>query len=180
MISGQAVSLTELREGDRDALFRWINDPDVVHFNAPYSPVHSPNHAQWFENLAKDKSRIIFAIRTADSAKLVGTIQLADIHPIHRSAELIIRIGTEANRGIGLGSEAVKLLVQFGFQHRNLLRIWLRVFADNVRAIRSYEKAGLVREGVQRRACFINGRWRDLVMMAVLRENLETNGPSVG
>jgi RimJ/RimL family protein N-acetyltransferase len=142
--------------------------------------VHSPNHAEWFENIAKDNLRIIFAIRPANSAKLIGTIQLTDIHPIHRSAELIIRIGAEENRGIGFGAEAVGLLVRFAFQERNLQRIWLRVFADNVRAIRAYEKAGLVHEGVQRRACFINGRWRDLVMMAILRENIDTDGTNVG
>lgn len=173
------VSLTELRDADRDVLFRWINDPDVVQFNTSYSPVHSSVHADWFENVTKDSSRVIFAIRVAGSSKLVGTIQLIDIHPIHRSAELIIRIGDEENRGMGLGSEAVKLLVQFAFQHRNLQRIWLRVFAVNVRAIRAYERAGLVHEGVQRRACFINGRWRDLVMMAILRENIDMDGSNV-
>lgn len=170
MLMGDRVALTELRRSDTEALFRWINDPETVRFNAPYSPVHEPGHFAWFDQVTTDARRIIFGIRSLGDAQIIGVLQLVNLHPIHRSAELIIRIGKDSNRGKGLGSEAVQLGIRYGFQHRNLQRVWLRVFADNLRAIRAYEKAGMEREGLLRRSCYIDGGWRDEVVMAALAE----------
>jgi RimJ/RimL family protein N-acetyltransferase len=168
MLKGDAVALTELRMEDSETLFHWINDPDVVRFNAPFSPIHEPNHAAWFDAVVKAPDRIVFAIRRVDAPAILGVLQLADLHPIHRSAELIVRIGEERHRGRGLGSEAVRLAIDFAFRHRNLQRVWLRVFGDNPRAIRAYEKAGLTIEGRLQRSCFVDGAWVDEIIMARL------------
>lgn len=170
MIEGKLVLLTELRDEDSRLLFQWINSPEIVHFSAPYTPIHSPNHQAWFDAVTKATDRVIFAIRTVSECSLIGMVQLIGIHPIHRSAELVIRIGDEARRNEGRGSEAVKLITDFAFKHRNLQRVWLRVFADNSRAIRAYEKAGFKVEGTMVHACFIDGRWRDETIMATLRD----------
>ena len=168
MLTGTRIALTELRRTDLETLFAWINDPDTVRFNAPYSPVHEPGHSAWFDKVVNDPARIVFGIRELNNGRIIGVLQLIDLHPIHRSAELIVRIGSDDDRGRGYGSEAVRLATDFAFRDRNLQRVWLRVFSDNVRAIRAYEKAGLQEEGILRRACFIDGRWRDEVIMAVL------------
>jgi RimJ/RimL family protein N-acetyltransferase len=172
MLIGTKIALTELRRTDSETLFAWINDPDSVRFNAPYSPVHETGHLAWFDKVMNDPTRIVFGIRELGSGRILGVLQLTDLHPIHRSAELIIRIGSDEDRGQGYGSEAVRLAADFAFRDRNLQRVWLRVFSDNVRAIRVYEKAGLQQEGFLRRACFIDGRWRDEVIMAILSESV--------
>jgi len=170
MITGETIALTELRLSDSNTLLRWINDPETVRFNAPFTPVHESRHAVWFDGIEADPSRIVFAIRGLGEPRIIGLVQLADINPIHRSAELIIRIGEERDRNRGAGSEAVRLATSFAFRDRNLQRVWLRVFADNRRAIRAYEKAGLQVEGTLRRAAFIGGLWRDETIMAILAD----------
>src|SRR5215203_106819 len=109
MFKGQNVVLTEVRRDDSDALYRWINDAETVRFNAPYAPVPWTNHMAWFEGFGRDASRVIFAIRESADGPAIGTIQLIDIHRVHRTAELIIRLGSEEHRGKGLGTEAIKL-----------------------------------------------------------------------
>ncbi len=168
MLIGERVALTELRRTDLETLFAWINDPDTVRFNAPYSPVHEIGHLAWFDKVTNDPTRIVFGIRDLDSGRILGVLQLINLQPIHRSAELVIRVGSDDDRGRGYGTEAVRLATDFAFRDRNLQRIWLRVFSDNARAIRVYEKAGLRQEGLLRRSCFIDGRWRDEIIMAVL------------
>ena len=49
-----------------------------------------------------------------------------------------------------------------------MTRVELEVFASNTRAIRLFEGAGFVREGVKRRARLLDGRADDLVGMARL------------
>ena len=153
-----------------NALFRWINDPKTVRLNSPFAPIHEPNHRSWFDAVTRDADRIVFAIRELNRSEIIGVIQLVDIHPIHRSAELIIRIGEEGYRNKGFGTEALQLAVKFAFEDRNLQRIWLHVFSSNGRAIKAYEKAGFRQEGVLRRACYISGGWVDLVIMAMLAD----------
>jgi len=172
VLAGTKAALTALRRDDAETLLGWINDPATVRFNAPFAPVHEPAHLDWFERVTADSARIIFGIRDVVSMRLVGVVQLVDIHPIHRSAELIIRIGSDGDRGQGYGTEAVRLAASFAFRDRNLQRVSLKVFADNARAIRAYEKAGLQQEGVLRRAAFIDGRWCDEVVMAILANPL--------
>ncbi|MCJ7435442.1 MAG: GNAT family N-acetyltransferase, partial [Anaerolineales bacterium] len=69
----------------------------------------------------------------------------------------------------GLGTEAMTLLLRIGFETLNLNRIFLRVYADNSRAVRSYEKAGFILEGTLRQAVYKKGRYEDLHIMSVLR-----------
>ncbi len=166
---GAEIALTETRAEDKEALFRWINDAATVHFNAPYRPVGWESHSAWFGALGSNPSRIEFAIRRREAPEIIGLLQLVDIHPVHRSAELIIRIGEEQRRGKGYGTEAVKLALTFAWNDLNLNRVWLRVFANNKRAIRAYEKAGLQQEGRMRRAAYIDGAWLDEIIMAALR-----------
>ncbi len=111
---------------------------------------------------------MIFGIRLLEGGSLIGTCQLHAIDPIHRTAELQIRIAP-SHHGQGYGTEAVGLLLDHAFKDLNLHRVQLHVFATNARAIRVYEKAGFAREGVLLEAAYIDGKYVDVVVMGVLR-----------
>jgi len=72
----------------------------------------------------------------------------------------------------GLGTDAVRTLCRFGFDHMNLQRIELDVFDTNPRARRAYEKVGFVLEGTRRQAQFVGGRNVDSHLMGLLAEEL--------
>jgi RimJ/RimL family protein N-acetyltransferase len=164
------VYLSALTNNDSEQLFKWINNSELVLFNSFYKPVHEPSHDKWFKSIVEKENFIIFGIRLADDNKLIGSCQLLNIHPIFRSAEIQIRIGETAELSRGYGSEAVHKLLEYGFIHLNLHRIYLHVFADNIRAIKAYEKAGFAKEGLQRQAAFIGGNYKDILMMGILKD----------
>lgn len=151
-------------------LFRWINDPETVRFNAPFKPVHDTQHAAWLASLADRRDAVIFGIRLTRGDKLIGSCQLQAIDRVHASAELQIRIGESNARGRGYGVEAISHLVEFAFRDLNLHRVWLQVFATNARAVSAYEKAGFEREAVMRDGAFIDGRFVDVIVMARLND----------
>ncbi|WP_261334018.1 GNAT family N-acetyltransferase [Rhizobium leguminosarum] len=68
----------------------------------------------------------------------------------------------------GLGSESIRLVLEHAFTHLRLHRIGIRVLAYNTRAIRAYQKCGIVQEGREREAAFVNGSWHDDIMMGLL------------
>ena len=172
------IRLTAIAEEDLPELYRWISDADLVHYNSPFRLVHERDHHEWFERTRRDPCRVLFAIRPYRRRRLVGLLQLFDIDPVHRSAELSIRIGAEQDRSRGAGRAAVDLALQHAWRELNLRRVWLRVFSTNQRAIAAYRRAGFHDEGRLREAAYIDGTWADVMLMGCLRSQHKTRQPA--
>ncbi|MDF2630474.1 MAG: putative acetyltransferase [Symbiobacteriaceae bacterium] len=161
-------------ELDTDDRYRWLNDPDTVRYLGMRPARLSREEVRSYLEKCADSARDIaeFAIETSDGCHIGGTCLRAFNHTA-RSAEFGICIGEEDFRGQGYGTEVTRLMVKIGFEEFNLNRIWLHVSADNPAGVRAYEKAGFQREGWLRQHGFINGKYYDAYLMAVLREEYE-------
>ena len=62
-------------------------------------------------------------------------------------------------------------MVAHCFDTLHLHRLFLRVHADNLQAIKSYEKAGFVQEAYLHDDVYVNGEYKDIVLMAVINPN---------
>jgi RimJ/RimL family protein N-acetyltransferase len=169
MLIGQHITLGPLVPEDFGPFFCWANDAATAQLDFAYRPVDMMAHQQWWDSIGKDPGKVVFAIRKKDAPVIIGYVQITGINPTHRSAEIGIRIGTEQDRNQGFGREALRLGVDFCWNHLNLNRAHLIVFKHNHRAISAYRAAGFKKEGVLRKAAFIGGDWVDLVPMAILR-----------
>ena len=79
-------------------------------------------------------------------------------------------IGNDENRGKGAGTFATKEMLNHAFYNLNLHRVELTVLDDNSRAINLYEKVGFVKEGTKRQCNFKQGKFVDMHMYSMLRE----------
>ncbi|WP_337268662.1 GNAT family N-acetyltransferase [Oryzifoliimicrobium ureilyticus] len=70
-------------------------------------------------------------------------------------------------RGQGIGQRLMTAVLDQARQ-AGFIRVELAVHADNTRAIALYEKVGFQKEGVKRRSVFIDGHFKDTVMMALM------------
>lgn len=168
MTQESPVRLRAIRNDDSESLFRWVNDSRLARFSAPYRPVHEPAHEDWLRGLAGDRSKVAFAIEETETGRLVGIVQLVDIHDVHRNAEMRIRIGDPDARGRGFGSASLRLLLDHAWRDLGLHRVYAYVFATNERAIASYARVGFEQEGRLRDAAFIDGAWCDVLVVAAL------------
>lgn len=173
MHKAQDVYLAPLSVDDAPILHGWINERAEVLRSASYRPIAYRQHLAWMEGITGRSDATIFAIRRIVGDDLVGTCQLHGVSAVDRTAELQIRLGVVAERGKGLGTQAVRLLLDYGFLDLNLQRIYLHVIATNTAAIRVYEKTGFVHEGLLRRAAYVDGAYVDLAFMAILREEYD-------
>ena len=167
------VFVGPVQPDDLPAMFRWINDRDLVVLSGPYHPVSAREHEEWFREIQGRADVVLLAIRLATTGELIGTAQLHSIHAVHRQAELQIRIADPSHRSKGYGGSALRLLLRVAFDDLNLNRVMLHVFADNAAAIRAYEKVGFIQEGVLREGAFIAGAFVDTVVMGILRHEYE-------
>jgi RimJ/RimL family protein N-acetyltransferase len=168
MLIGKQVCLSELTDQDRDKLFAWINTAPLVRLGSPFRPVHAPEHRDWFKRVTEDRERVIFGIRVLPGRTLIGVVQLINLHPVHRNAELLIRIGARGQHGQGYGVETVRMILAFAWNDLNLHRVTAQAFADNRRAIACYAKAGFAEEGRLREAAYVDGRWKAIVVMGAV------------
>lgn len=163
------IAIGPVLPNDTATLFLWLNDVELANLDLAFRPVDWMSYNAWLTDFTGNPSQVLFAIRHVSHAKIIGFVVLKSIQPVHRWAELGVRIGQVADRGKGYGTEATKLAVKYAWNHLNLNRVQLSVFAHNSRAIRAYTAAGFEIEGVQRQAAFINGEWVDQVLMGILR-----------
>jgi RimJ/RimL family protein N-acetyltransferase len=175
MLIAKHITIGPLVPEDFGALFCWANDATAARLDFAYRPIDMMAHQQWWDSLGKDPTKVVFAIRKIDRPVIIGYVQIVGINSTHRSAEIGIRIGSETERGQGFGKEALRLAVDFCWDHLNLNRVQLVVFKHNDRAMRAYKAAGFKKEGVLRKAAFIGGAWVDLVPMAILRPAVKRN-----
>lgn len=173
ILRGQWVVLRELREEDLPRLQRWWNDPAVaVLQTASIRPQPTEKVADTFRGWSgnQDGSSVGFSVVKADSEDLVGHVALWGASPQTRCATLGIILGPE-HTARGLGTDALRVLVRYGFTEMGLHRIQLGVFGFNSRAIAAYRKVGFREEGRRREAIFHDGRFHDEVLMGLLEND---------
>jgi RimJ/RimL family protein N-acetyltransferase len=170
ILVGTLVRLRGVRDDDLPTLAKWAMDPGRM--ATLTSSVAPPSEASAKERIAKwsvnDKDDLGFAIETlADRPVLVGNIGLWGARPKDRCATIGIALGRDYI-GRGYGSDAMRVIVDYGFREMGLHRIQLDVAPFNPAGIRAYEKAGFVEEGRRRESVWHDGRWYDEVMMSIL------------
>lgn len=176
IIYGERVRLRAVERDDVKRFFEWVNDPEVTFGLSLYLPMSMTDEERWFERASsREPNEKPFAIdvRAGDGWRLIGNCTFFDLDNVAHSAEIGIMIGEKAVWNQGLGTDTMFLLLRHGFETLNLNRIALKVYADNPRAIRTYEKAGFVHEGTQREAVFKRGKFGDVHMMSILHREWE-------
>ena len=172
IIYGKRVRLRAVEREDVNKFHEWVNDPEVTRGLALYLPMSFSDEENWFNSLAKRDQRekpLAIEIRKGKNWKLIGNCGVFDLDSVNRSAELGILIGDKSEWNKGYGSEVMSLLVKHCFETLNLNRAFLKVYTENIRAVRSYEKAGFVLEGRLREAVYKFGKYDDVLIMSVLR-----------
>jgi len=168
MIQGERVILRAIERQDLPNYVHWFNDPEVLAFFGRYQPMSLAEEEKWYEAMLSDSSVRNLAVEF--EGRHVGGCGFGRIDGRNASAEVGLFIGLPELWDQGLGYDALRALLRFGFEQMNLHRIYLRVFAGNERAVHLYEKLGFQREGCWRDAEFRHGRYHDMLWMSVLRE----------
>lgn len=122
----------------------------------------------YVERIVKENSRYDFLIINSKD-QIIGESVLNEIDFDTKSASFRIALFKGEYFGKGIGSEAIKMTLQFGFEKLNLHRIELEVFSFNKRAYTAYRNAGFVEEGRKRDGKFINGEYCDVIIMGILQ-----------
>jgi RimJ/RimL family protein N-acetyltransferase len=172
MIRGERVWLRASERADFTSEPVPVDDAETGHFLGLKVPV-GPDGAADFAQLVmaqQGKTLYSFSICLLNDRRAIGNVTLRDVDRENGSAEMSIVITDKALQGRGYGTDALNCVVDVGFGELRLERIYLYVFDYNVRARRSYEKAGFQVEATLRRSRFHRGVHHDVHLMSILRD----------
>ena len=169
LLTGRRVRLRPLHDSDLAVLEAWWEDPSWMPLQqgavrpAPLGRAREL-FTVWSTNSTPGAAG--FSIVDVDD-RLIGHITLYGATVPERAATLAVMVGPEFT-GRGLGTDAVAVMLRYGFLEMGLNRIELTVWGFNDRAVRAYRRCGFVVEGRRREAVYHNGVFSDQIIMSVL------------
>lgn len=178
MLIGERIKLVPTKREYVEFYLKWINDPEITQYLVMFRPMTKEMEENWYDNLTTRENDFLFAIVipiNIKEEKLIGNCGIHQVNWKDRIGLLGIMIGEKDYWGKGYGTDAVGLLLDYGFNTLNLNRIELLVHDFNERAIKCYEKLGFVKEGSKRQAVFINGDYHDTFIMGMLSQEWKKN-----
>lgn len=177
IIYGKRIRLRAPTRADIPQFVDWLNDDEVTAGLLLYLPMSLEDEEAWFEGMRQRPSYehpMVIEVKTEDGQyQPIGNCGFHNLDWRVRTMEVGIFIGEKSLWNKGYGTEAMELILKHGFETMNMNRIYLQVFDNNPRAIRSYEKAGFVHEGRQRQAAYRGGHYFDVLLMSVLRSEYD-------
>lgn len=183
-LTGERVQLRPFTADDVPAMAEILADPELLRLTGSVSnsaDAHSassePDGAlrAWYGSRDDHADRLDLAIIDRAAGLLVGEVVLNELDADNESCNIRILIGA-AGRSRGLGTEAMRLMVDHAFSSTDLYRLELGVFAFNPRAIRVYEKVGFVTEGRRRGAFRFDDERIDDIVMSIIRPEWTAGG----
>lgn len=162
------VWLRLMTRKDTDDIVRWRNQDFVRERFLYRKPFTVQGHLHWIRTQVETGHVVQMMICLPKVATPVGSVYFRDIDRENRKAEYGIFIGERTALGKGLGTETARLALDYAFHELGLHRVMLRVLSDNVRARRSYARAGFVEEAHLHDDVFLDGAFRDVILMAAI------------
>ncbi|WP_342434043.1 GNAT family protein [Neobacillus sp. FSL H8-0543] len=174
MIETERLILREVTTADAADMLSYLSDKNVVkHMGlVPFQTVEDVlDEISWYQSIYNEGTGIRWGITLKDSGKVIGSCGFLNMLSKHNRAE----VGYELSKdhwGKGIASEALEAVVNYGFHHFQLERIQALIEPANVSSQKLVERQGFVREGLLRHYEYTNGKFDDLYMYSILKEEI--------
>jgi len=172
MLKGESITLRPVREIDLDQLYVYHLDIDNRGDYFPRGILAQPAFRKQFQETgfwSKDDGMLIIV---SSNEEILGHIEFFKTVNYLDEYELSYQIYTAEQRGKGITTEAVKLLVRYLFETKRVNRIRLVIHPDNLASRRLAEKCGFKHEGTARGAWYNKGTHQDVEIYAILHEDV--------
>ena len=171
-LTGNKCYLSPMDTDDAEKYTEWLNDLDLLINLQLYSSVIGvEGEKALLGDLAKGHN---YSIVDLEKNELIGNCGFLEIDHINQTAEAGIFIGDKNYRNRGYGTEALSLLIDYGFKALNLHNIMLKVYEYNAIAIKCYEKTGFRQIGKRRESLHRNREKHHILFMDILPEDFYT------
>ncbi|SEJ69993.1 ribosomal-protein-alanine N-acetyltransferase [Bhargavaea ginsengi] len=174
-LTTERLLLRAATPADADDMLRYLSDPEVMKHTGMelfQTAEDVLDEIRWYRSLVEEGSGIRWGIALKESGKMIGSCGFHNREPKHFRAEIGYELSPE-HWGKGIASEALQAVVRYGFSHLQLERIEALIEPENEPSLRLVEKNGFQREGLLRHYEYGRGRFDDLYMYSILKEDID-------
>jgi [ribosomal protein S5]-alanine N-acetyltransferase len=164
----ERLLLRKIRQEDIEDMYEYCSMEDVATY-VSWNAHQSKEETKEFLNHILEQNTVFFGIEYKENHKLIGTINYVSWNLKHQKAE-IAYILSQPYWGKGIMTEALKVMIQFGFDYMDLERIEARCIEDNLGSEGVMKKAGMSYEGTLRKSMFTKGKHRNLKLYSILKD----------
>jgi ribosomal-protein-alanine N-acetyltransferase len=175
ILKTERLDLVEIKQSHLTDLYKLFGDENVTRF---YNllPLTNEQEAQksidWFQSRFKDKLGIRWGISIKGQQNIIGTIGFNNFTKRHR-ANIGYDLQTE-HWNNGYITEALKTVINFGFDQLEINRIEAEVMQGNIISEKVLDKLNFKNEGVLREWMFWNDKHYDMTMFSLLKADYGT------
>ncbi|MGD0029510.1 MAG: GNAT family protein [Candidatus Bathyarchaeia archaeon] len=168
MLEGKTVNLRVMEKDDLPLFVEWVNKPEVF---GEYNPLHQMSKTEAEKMLDNPSDIKPFIIEKKDGSKIGFIVHFHVLHLGTGTKQLEIGYSLiPSERGKGFCSEAVKIMVDYLFLSKDIMRIQAQTDQRNGASQKVLEKAGFKKEGILRKNFFMRGEWTDDYIYSIIRE----------
>jgi len=168
MLERKHVRIRQIEEEDLPKLRDWRNSLYIRAYTREYYPLSMLNQNKWLSSLLTDKTNIMFAIEKKEDKEIIGCCGLTYINWKEGNGEVSIYIGEQKWQEKGYATDALQLLLKYGFCELRLHRVYAIIFEYNEASVKFFEKNRFTLEGRHREARFWEGKFHDELVYGLL------------
>lgn len=173
-IEGERIELLPFNPENVKIHARWVNDSKTrLYIQNVFPESHEDLKKRLEQKQERLKKDIFFEIYHKELDKIIGFLEFHHINYINHAADLSVLIGEKELWGNNLGTEAAKLMIKYGFEELNLVKITASALKPNKGACRMLEKIGMKLELVLKNQTYFDGAYVDELNFYIFREEWE-------
>ena len=169
-LTSERLLLQPLNEQDFLAIHEMNSHTQVARYNTIGIPRDISETTTRLEKVVSNESALVWTIRAQETNDFIGEIGMNLSSEKYRKGEIYFSLHPDV-WGQGYATEALKVVINYGFSHLNLHRIEAGVATENARSIALLERIGMTREGLCRKILPLQSGWMDNYMYAMLQED---------
>ena len=161
------LELKKIKRKDLETVVKWRNNSEIMKYTTQFFLLNMEHQNNWFNDISKkDTDRVMFVFTYGKD--IIGVGGLIHLDKQNKNADTAIMLGETKMHGKGLGTEALQLLVNYGFKKMKLHRISAEIFEYNKISLKLFEKLNFKREALLRDGLWKYGRWWDIYTYSIL------------
>ena len=174
-MQGELVFLRALEEDDLVTVRKWNFDAEISRYFSSRFPVSMEEQKKWYTHQYNSETKKRLIICDKKTEQMIGLVGFMQIDHLNRNCEIGITIGETAYWGQPHGGEALRLALKFLFKDYNMHLVYLKVFENNTRAIKFFQKNRFVQNGILRDMIFWEGKYVSWVWMSIRFDEWQKN-----
>jgi len=169
-VNKKKVNLRKVVKNDLKKICDWRNSPEIWDFNSQYILLNMIHQKDWYASISKKNSERKMFVIESEKGTSIGICGLINIDFEQKNGEVAIILG-EKDHGKGIGTEVLRLLLEYGFKKLKLHRISAEIFEYNTISVKLFEKLNFKYELTLNQRLWRKGKWWNVLVYSILEND---------